>query len=172
MQAQEVLAQAVESCKLFTARYTVGFDDASRTRQAQHLPNHAAWNLGHLALTMHRVAGMFDGGPAPERDFCPGPRGNTDHFGLESVAFASAPSENPAIYPSWARCVEVYEAACDRLARALRASPDAKLDEVVKWGVGETTLGMLTARMVFHNGFHTGQITDLRRALGMKSVFA
>jgi hypothetical protein len=28
------------------------------------------------------------------------------------------------------------------------------------------------ARMVFHNGFHTGQIADMRRALGFKGVFS
>jgi hypothetical protein len=26
--------------------------------------------------------------------------------------------------------------------------------------------------MIFHNGAHTGQIADLRRALGFRSVFA
>lgn len=171
MQAQELLAQCVEQCKLLTARYLAGFDDANRTRQGPGLPNHAAWNLGHLALTQHRVAEMLDGRPAPERDFAPGPRGGPDRFGLESVAFGSAPSDDPTAYPPLARCTEIYNSACDRLARAIRAAPASKLAESVKWGAGETTLGLLAARMIFHNGFHTGQVADLRRALGMKSIF-
>lgn len=172
MQAQEILAQAVESTKMLTARYLAGFEESTRTTQARHLPNHVAWNLGHLALTMHRIAEKYDGGPAPERDFSPGPRGNSDHFGLESVAFGSVPVDDPTVYPALARCVQIYDAACDRLARALRAAPESKLSEVVKWGAGESTLGMLAARMVFHNGFHTGQIADLRRATGMRSIFS
>lgn len=172
MQTQELLAQAVESCKPLAARYFNGFDDGTRTRQTAGLPNHPAWTLGHLALTMNRVAEKFDGAPMPERDFVPGPRGNSDHFGAESVAFGSRPSDDPAMYPGLVRCVQIYESACDRLARALRAAPMARFSEVVPWGAGQTTLGMLAARMIFHNGFHTGQVADLRRALGMKSVFA
>lgn len=171
MQAQELLAQSVEQTKMLAARYLAGFDDATRTRQAQHLPNHAAWNLGHLALTMHRIAEHFDGGAIPERDFAPGPRGGSDRIGVESVAFASAPADDPTAFPPLARCIEIYNAAVDRLARGIRASSTAKLSESVKWGPGESPLGLLAARMIFHNGFHTGQIADLRRALGMKSIF-
>lgn len=172
MQAQDLLADSVEQTKMLTARYLVGFDEGSRTRQARHLPNHVAWNLGHLALTMHRIAEHFDGAAPPERDFAPGPRGGADRFGLESIAFGSAPADDPGAYPVLERCVEIYNAACDRLARGIRASSASKLNESVKWGAGQLTLGLLAARMVFHNGFHTGQIADLRRALGMKSIFS
>jgi hypothetical protein len=30
----------------------------------------------------------------------------------------------------------------------------------------------LVSRMTFHNGFHTGQLADLRRALGFRSIFS
>ena len=93
-------------------------------------------------------------------------------FHSESIAFGSKPTGDAAAYPSLARCTEIYNAACDRLAAAVRAAPESKLTESVKWGNGESPLWMLVLRMVFHNGFHTGQIADLRRALGFKSIFA
>jgi len=42
----------------------------------------------------------------------------------------------------------------------------------VRWGQAETVVWALCVRMVFHCGFHTGQIADMRRSLAMKSIFA
>ena len=170
MTANDLLAEAVLSTKHLLGRYLAGFDDQSRTAQAPGLPNHVAWNLGHLALTMHRVAERLDGQPVPESDISPRP--GAAAFFSESVAFGSSPSGAAGEYPSLARSVEIYNAACDRLAAAVRAAPESRLNEVVPWGQGQSPLWSLVIRMVFHNGFHTGQIADLRRAMGFKSIFA
>ena len=45
------LAEAIGSTRELLVRYLQGFDDANATAQAPGLPNHAAWTLGHLALT-------------------------------------------------------------------------------------------------------------------------
>lgn len=171
--AQDALADAVLNTKMLLARYLAGFDDTSHTSQAPGLPNHVAWSLGHLALTMHRIAEMIDGAPIPAEDIGDGGvTGLRGRFDRESVAFGSVPAADAARYPSMARCVEIYNAACDRVAAAVRGASEARLAESVKWGAGTATLGSLAGRMVFHNGMHTGQIADLRRALGFKSIFA
>jgi uncharacterized protein YbjT (DUF2867 family) len=72
MNRGHLLADAVETSRVLLARYFPGFTDANRTSQAPGLPNHFAWCLGHLALTMHRVAGMIDGGPLPGDAFVEG----------------------------------------------------------------------------------------------------
>lgn len=189
MDRRETLAESVLSTKTLLARYLVGFDDSNHTTQAPKLPNHVAWTLGHLALTMHRVAEKLDGKAPPPGDFLPaGAMGHgapgvaervspmsvvpLDAYDSETVAFASKPVDDPRAYPSFTRCGQIYNAACDRLAAAARHADDATLDRLVKWGAGETPLWLLVMRMVFHNGAHTGQIADLRRALGFKSVFA
>lgn len=174
MDARELLSQILELNKSFLARYTAGLDDATRTSQSPTLPNHAAWCLGHLAFTMHRVAGQIDGGAIPAEHFIAGPAGRHDAFASDAVAFGSTPVADPSVYPAWARCVEIYNAACDRMARAVREASDEQMARAVPWGSGgaTTSLWHLAGRMVFHNGFHTGQIADLRRALGLKSVFA
>lgn len=174
---REIIAQGVEGCKLWTGRYLIGFDDANCTRQPTNLPNHVAWSLGHCAHTMHRVAGMFDGHGIPEGDFAAGApdEGGPSHrrptrFWIETIAFNSTPTDDAKVYPGMARSAEVYNAACDRLAGAIRAAADEKLDETVQWGIGPITLGVLCLRMIFHNGDHTGQILDTRRALNMPRV--
>lgn len=174
MRRQDVIAHGVEMTKGLAARYFVGFDESNRTRQAPGLPNHFAWNLGHLGLTMHRIAGMLDGKAIPEADFLTGGHasggGNAERFAVESVAFGSAPVDAPGEYPSIARCVAVFNNAVDRLAAALRGASDTDLERTVPWGAGESTLWELGLRMVFHNGDHVGEIADLRRALGFKRV--
>lgn len=171
MNRQETLAQSVLATKPLLARFLPGFSDANHTAQAPGLPNHLAWNLGHLALTMHRVAARLDGRGLPADAFIDGSdRGDAARFGSESVSFKSVPTNDPSRYPALARCVAIFEAACDRLAAAARAADDATLDALFPWGKTEIPAWGAVLRMAFHNGVHTGQITDLRRALGMPRV--
>lgn len=167
------LAHGIELSQMLVKRYFAGFDDSNRTKQAPGLPNHFAWQLGHLALTMHRVAEKLDGGPLPATDFTPTDRGDARSFGTESVAFGSKPSDTPANYPSAARCVEIFDGSCSRLARALRAAGPEKLAQQHPWGATGATSSMhdLALRMLVHNGMHAGQLADLRRALSMGSIF-
>lgn len=184
MNRRDTMAEAVLSTKTLLARYLVGFDDTNLTRMGPYLPNHVAWTLGHLALTMYRVATMIDGKMPPQGDFIqvPAPAAAErvsphsvvplEAFHPDAVAFGSKPVDDPRLYPSFTRCGQIYNGACDRLAAAVRGVEDAELDRMVRWGGGEVPLWSLVMRMVFHNGTHTGQIVDLRRSLGFKSVFA
>ncbi len=173
MRTQDAIAEFVLSTKAGMARYLAGFDESSRTWQAPSLPNHVAWCLGHCALTMHRVAEHFDGKPLPPADFVAGSdRGDAARFGTESVAFGSTPTDERERYPTLARSREVFESAADRLAACVRGASDETLAREVPWGPATITLYLLAMRMVSHNGMHVGQIADLRRALGFKSIFA
>lgn len=169
---QTTLAEAVIACKALTGRYLAGFEDAGHTAQASALPNHVGWCLGHCALTMNRVAEMIDGRGLPADDFIRGQsHGNQDRFGTESVSYGSSPVDDAAVYPTLQRCVDIFNRACDRLAEAAQAADDATLDKTVTWADSEMPLRRLVLRMVFHNGTHAGQIVDLRRALGIGSIF-
>lgn len=173
MRTQDAIAELIDASRVNFFRYLGGFDDSNRTRQAVNLPNHAVWNLGHCALTMHRVAEKVDGRSLPESDFIPdAARGEEMRFGTESVAFASVPADEPAAYPTLDRARAIFSAACDRLIAGVKAMDDAKLSAIVPWGQMQMPLYLLVMRMATHNGMHTGQLADLRRALGFKSVFA
>jgi len=180
MTPQAALADSVLATVPLVARYLKGFDDSNRTRQAPNLPNHAAWCLGHLALTMHRVAEMIDGKPLPADTFAPGAgeararSGPAPAYFTETLAFGSRPVDDPTLYPALAFCSAAFQSACERLAGAVRAASDTQLDRNVPWGPtgATTTVRALIPRMVYHNGCHAGQIIDLRRALGMGSALS
>ncbi|MCL4741648.1 MAG: DinB family protein [Phycisphaerales bacterium] len=174
MSRAAALARSVRvSCPLFT-RFLAGFDASNGTRQAPGLPNHCVWTLGHCALTLHRasdrVAGHDDPRPLPASDFVavqPRPPGA---FYTESVAFASTPRDDPSMYPSVERAREIFEFACERLASEVERASEAQLDRPTAWGPTPVPVADLITRMIVHNGAHAGQLTDLRRALGMTRV--
>lgn len=188
MTRRETIAEAVLASRVLLSRYLVGFDDSNHTRQAPNLPNHVAWVLGHCALTMHRAAERIDNRPLPETDFSrppselsrpraiatarPSGHAAPMRYDTETVAFQSVPVDNPSIYPRYARCVEVFNRACETYAEVLRSLDEPRLDDMVKWGAIEIPIWAVALRMSFHNGAHCGQIADLRRALGMRSIFA
>ncbi len=184
MDRRDLLAESVLNTKMLLGRYLVGFNDVTHVRQTPDLPNHTAWNLGHLALTMYRAAGLIanaakgvDGPPPPPpaSEFVTGDgkRGSRDKgvFDTEAVSFGSTPEDRHDRYPTLARCTEIYNNACDHLAKTIRSVDDSVLDKSVRWGQADTLVWALSARMVFHNGLHTGEIADTRRALGFKSIF-
>lgn len=176
MTPQQVLAESILACRSLAGRYLAGFNSLNHTRQAEGLPNHVAWSLGHCALTMHRVAAHLDGQAIPDTDFSAAPSTSaTDDptfcFRSDSIMFGSRPVDDPSIYPSFERCVQIYECACERLAAAVSAATMDHLQREVPWGKASMSLYLLAARMIFHNGMHTGQIADLRRAMRMPSTF-
>ena len=136
MNRQQTLANAVLESRTLLARYFKGFNDSNHTRQAPHLPNHFAWTLGHLALTLHRTAEKFDGRALPEIDFVKGDgrAGTPTRFDTESVCFGSKPADDPRLYPNHDRCVAIFDDAIQRLASAIRRADDAKLESLVAWG--------------------------------------
>lgn len=172
MSRQAALAQVVRLSRGLALRFVVGFDSTNGTRQAPGLPNHFCWNLGHLALTMHRVAEKIDARPLPDSDFVTGDgrQGDGRRFDSQAVSFGSSPVDDPTKYPGPERARAIFEAAIDRLATTVERASDTDLERQFPWGGGQSPWADLVARMAFHNGVHTGQIMDLRRALGMKGV--
>lgn len=172
MTPQEVLAENALNCKGLVTRFLSGFDDTNRVAQAEHLPNHASWTLGHIALYLHRGAERIDLAPLPEGDWVTGDgtAGSAERYDTESVSFGSTPVQDASLYPTIARGKAIFEAACERLAETVRAATWEKLCEEVEWGGTRITLRSLVMRVTFHCGLHGGQLMDLRRALGLGRV--
>ena len=190
MTRRDTIAEAVLASRALFHRYLTGFDDTNHTRQGENTPNHVAWCLGHCALTLHRGIERINHAPPPESDFFSTPAelaGRTPQpartartgtsvaparYNTDTVAFQSVPTDNPALYPRFARCVEIFDASCERYAAIVRGTPDEGLDAMIQWGQIQIPVWASGLRMAFHNGTHCGQVSDLRRALGMKSIFA
>lgn len=173
----ETLAQVIESTGPLMMRYLDGFTEESRARAAPGLPNHVIWTLGHLSLYLRRAGDRVAGreiGPLPSADFVSGDgrAGDAARFDSESVCFGSEPTDEAGLYPTLARGIEVFEAANGAMAATIRGVSAARLSEMTSWGAKrrEITVAQLVHHMAFHNATHTGQIVDLRRALGMGRI--
>ncbi len=164
----QLIADAIEQTDSLLSRFLPGFDDSNHTKTAPFLPNHVAWNLGHLAITMHLCIERMGKGAPPPEDFSDDDPSRT--FRRSDVGYGSNPEPDPSKYPPMARCIEIFRNAVKRLAAVYRSADDQFLSHPVTWGNGSTTARDLGFRMVYHNGNHTGQITDLRRALGLPRV--
>jgi hypothetical protein len=169
MSRTETLIAAVETSRETVHRFLVGFDEVNRTRQAPGMPNHAAWTLGHLALTLHRCAERVDGVDLPAADFLTGDghAGTAERYDTESICFNSQPADEPDHYPALQCGAAIFNAACDRLIATVRGATDAQLDAEIQWFSGSMSMFDLLLRVTFHNALHAGQLVDLRRGLGL-----
>ncbi len=174
MTPQNLLAESLLTSRDLLLRYLDGFDDSTRTATAPGCPNHVAWCLGHCALVANRFAEPLDRRSLPETEFIAGSnRGNARQFGTESICFASTPSPRAEDFPGLGRCRDIFSAGVDRLAAWLRSCESSRLETPVRFFPGlDIPPVAIVPRLVFHHGHHCGQIADLRRALGMKSIFA
>ena len=131
----ETLAHAVEYTEDLFTRFLAGFDEGTRIGQADHLPNHVAWLLGHCALTMHRIAGVIDEGPLPGSDFVTGDgqAGDADRYDTESICKESIPRADASGYPSLVRGELIFRSSIARLAGAVRGASSAALGESMTW---------------------------------------
>ncbi|MFI4916824.1 MAG: DinB family protein [Phycisphaerales bacterium JB060] len=172
----DVLAHNILHTQTLFERFLAGFDESNRTSQAPAMPNHAAWTLGHLALTAYRcaerVGGRDEPGELPPDAFVMGDRGDAERFATESVAYGSTPTDEPDRYPSLQRSLEIMHGAHRTLARALHNASEDALARQTPWGGGQTSVADLALRMGFHIGTHCGQLIDLRRGLGFEPVLA
>ncbi len=174
MHRNEVLAESIARARRLLPMFLGGFNDDNRIAQAPNLPNHAAWTLGHSAWEFHELAAKLDGAPMlPDGDFIAGTtaRGDTDRYAEADIESGSTPVADPARYPTLDRGVAIYERACDRLIQALRDADDAALDAELAVGDAAQPLYKWVLVATWHSGYHTGQLADLRRALGMPPLF-
>ena len=170
------LARAIEASEPLFLRYLEGFDDETWCVQSKTLVNHAAWTVGHLALTMQRAADRVEGFdvsqklPASDWVHGDGTAGDPSRYDTESVSFGSTPVSERSKYPRPQRAREIFSAAVVRLRETVAGANVEALGRETPWGGGKIMVGDLAIRVAFHNGTHTGQLIDLRRALGMEKV--
>lgn len=173
--AASALAHTVRSSAPTLKQFLAGFDDHNRTTQAPGLPNHAAWILGHCAFTMGRLSERA-GGPSLPSDFFlastggDGRRGSETRFDADAVAVGSKPTDEPSLWPTLDVCIECFDEAIETLADTIAGASDDDLADSIAWGELEYPLRDLVIRVSLHNAMHAGQLTDLRRALGMAPV--
>jgi DinB superfamily len=124
--------------------------------------NHALWVAGHVADTDDFFVRTLTGRPSGL------PAGWSEKF-----SGGSKPVDDPKAYPTVAEIKRVLADRRDALIAYFRSLDRATLlspppEKVKFFG---TTQGALAGSIAWHEGLHTGQVTSVRKGLGMPPLF-
>lgn len=139
------------------------FPDDKTTAQAPGQPNHCLWTLGHITLTYEWASGALDGKKSTL------PEAWNGLFGM-----GSKPAADAKAYPPMAEVRKAYEQAYARLAGIAASLTPAQLNESVKESTGgfASTKADMLYKTAWHDGWHLGQLTTLRKFLGLPALFS
>ncbi len=124
--------------------------------------NHAAYALGHIAWTDDAFISMMGGGPSSL------PYGWSERFGYNLEI-----TDNASDYPGKDEILSVMKERREAMTTWLSSLSEAELLKPIEGDFGKfaRTLAALPATLAFHEGFHSGQISACRRALGIERLF-
>jgi len=134
--------------------------DDRMTEQPKGLPNHPAWQIGHLAMALDGLCKML------------GARGSLDDGFIAKFNMGSAPVADRSRYPSKVELLATYD---ELRAKAAEAYANASDDTLAQPNPSEMlskmlpTMGHMCGFMLLnHESNHLGQISIWRQAAGMR----
>lgn len=132
------------------------------TTQMEGAQNHFLWTIGHLACSMSFFASTL--GVKLESV----PESYPALFGM-----GSEPKDEPSKYPPLEELKAVYKAVYEEYRAAVEKLTDAQLAEkcVADGGGFVSNKGDAVIMCVFHTGWHVGQLSALRKGLGLGSMW-
>lgn len=138
-----------------------GIPSDKLTLQADAAPNHFLWTAGHCAVSLGFFGGAI-GAPIPKA-----PDNYNALFG-----HGSKPVADPKAYPAFADVMAYWTAAHAAFIAHARTLTDAQLAAPCDNGGG----GFIPHRaeailsLAWHDGYHMGQLSPLRRLAGAPSL--
>ncbi len=137
------------------------FPETKATFQASPTDNHLAWTLGHMAMTNAWFVGLATGKKADL------PEGYEALFGYKST-----PKADAGLYPPLAELKRHDAAQFEALIESIEKHGDDDLAKVCAGDSGGFAKDFheIADRAAWHEGWHAGQVSSLRRALGLPSV--
>lgn len=135
--------------------------EARMTEQPKGLPNHPAWQIGHLTIALENLGKSMLGAPATI----------PDEF-IAKFNMGTTPVDNRAAYPSKAELLKTYDSVRGKVAEALLSATEKTLAAPNKSAIlaeGLPTVAhMALFMMLCHESNHLGQISVWRQAAGMR----
>lgn len=124
--------------------------------------NHAMWIVGHIACTDDFFLREFGGRSLAL------PEAWHTLFGGGSV-----PTDDPARYPSFPDVRHAFREQREALTTWLEEMSETQLDRAVaeKWQPYAPTMRDVGHFAAWHEGYHAGQLSNLRRAFGLDPAF-
>lgn len=128
--------------------------------QLSQYDNHPLWVMGHLASTDAWLGGVMGADIKVPDSF-------SKLFGM-----GSKPAGNAKDYPSFASVRATFDETHTKLLAWLAAASEADLGMQLKDKTGGFTTDPVDAVLkgAWHEGWHFGQVSTLRRALGLPPV--
>jgi hypothetical protein len=153
MNTRERAIAVLEFSRWYTNNLLKGIPDDRFTFQPSPTDNHVLWCLGHLAGTDAWIGGVV--GATVDV-----PKSIVDAFGMGTLPRAAG-------NPSTGEVKGAFESSRAALLGWLKSAPDAALSTDLKEKTGgfatDPLDGML--KIAWHEGFHAGQIANIRKAL-------
>lgn len=139
-----------------------GFPADKLAAQPPSLKNHALWTLGHLVMTYAFFRSVLDG----QNTTVP------DHY-KPLFSVGSTPSPDPNLYPPLAELVSHLNRTHAELLSVLRQLPEADLTKppAVDFPFAPTRLAAMHM-LAWHDGWHQGQFSLTRVALGLPGILS
>jgi uncharacterized damage-inducible protein DinB len=163
MKAIDLIRWAMNFSEQGTNRIVEDMKKAPLTQPCSNGGNHPLWNIGHLAYIEGAIRHVVTGEANPVEKWAP------------LFATGSQPKTDAAAYPPFEEILRSY--------RDLRAANKKMLDQLGEAGLDRTpkfvppgfeeamkTNGQALLLITLHNMVHYGQITDCRRAAGLKPL--
>ncbi len=161
------LARAAGLATLAFARnQTVELLKAVPSEQWLHQPfagaNHAMWIAGHLAREDDEFVTLLK----------PGESRLPEHW-VQLFGTKSKPAADAALYPSVEEMLEHLAGTRETLVAWFRSLSDAQLHSPLPEGFTgfATSFAALMSSLAWHEGLHTGQLTVVRKSLGLEPVY-
>ncbi len=151
---QHALA-VLEFSRWYSDNLLKGFPDDKLTYQPSPTDNHALWVMGHLAGTDAWIGGVV------------GAAVNVPENIQKAFGMGSKPT--PAGNPPAADVKKAFLDSRAALVNWLKSAPDAALSTDLKEKTGGFATDPLDAifKIAWHEGFHFGQVANIRKALGL-----
>jgi len=124
--------------------------------------NHLLWQLGHITVTDDQVFQTL----CDAKPLCPD--GWNERFGM-----GSTPVSDASAYPSLDEIKTKAEHVRQTLIEWFQAQSEDTLGQSAPEPLRSMTptIGSIMSFLAFHEGMHVGQISSLRKAMGLPRVF-
>lgn len=147
----------------FARKQTVAFLEDIAPSQAVHQPfpgaNHASWIAGHILWADDLFLTALKPRPSAL------PANYAKLFGN-----GSTPTNDPATYPTLNQLREKLAQVREEMIAWFAGMPEAQLHSALPkdFATFAENFAMLMSTLAWHEGLHAGQLTVIRKSLGMK----
>jgi hypothetical protein len=138
-----------------------GFDETNCTHQTESARNHALWVIGHIAMTDDFFMTSMGGAESS----CP--EAWNELFGMKSE-----PVNDPGKYPALSELTAKLEETRAKLIAWFEGMSEEHLNEPMpdEMKMFAPTIGSVMSSIAIHEGYHAGQLTCVRKSLGMPRI--